>query len=133
MFQGIGGRTTKEVTAMAPFVWEIGIVAQPERKYSNVDWWDSLCSLSEYIPAVVDLQGRARRIYPKRRPREVLLNRQLIFAVPSLHGVSQSLCCSQTRFIHGQIVFKEVLREIVLNVQILIWANLFFLPVIALS
>ena len=38
MFQGIGERMTKELTALAPSTVKIKVVAPPERKVLCVDW-----------------------------------------------------------------------------------------------
>merc|ERR1712118_524858 len=70
MFQGIGERMTKELTALAPSTMKIKVVAPPE--VLGVDWWLHPV-FTEHIPADVDLQAGIRRIRPHNRPPEVLL------------------------------------------------------------
>jgi actin beta/gamma 1 len=48
MFQGIGERMTKELTALAPSTMKIKVVAPPERKYSVWIGGSSLSSLSTF-------------------------------------------------------------------------------------
>jgi len=56
MFAGIGERMKKELTALAPPEWEIGIVATPERKYSVWIGGSILASL-EGFQENPDVQG----------------------------------------------------------------------------
>ena len=69
MFQGIGERMTKELTALAPSTMKIKVVAPPERKYSVWDWW-FYSVFSEHFPADVDLQGRYDESGPTIVPRK---------------------------------------------------------------
>merc|ERR1712107_782889 len=48
MFQGIGERMTKELTALAPSTMKIEVVASPERKYSVWIGGSILSSLSTF-------------------------------------------------------------------------------------
>ena len=48
MFQGIGERMTKELTALAPSTMKIKVVAPPERKYSVWIGGSILSSLSTF-------------------------------------------------------------------------------------
>jgi len=48
MFQGIGERMTKELTALAPSIMKIKVVAPPERKYSVWIGGSILSSLSTF-------------------------------------------------------------------------------------
>merc|ERR1712147_173552 len=48
MFQGIGERMTKELTALAPSTMKIEVVAPPERKYSVWIGGSILSSLSTF-------------------------------------------------------------------------------------
>merc|ERR1711959_758849 len=48
MFQGIGARMTKELTALAPSTMKIKVVAPPERKYSVWIGGSILSSLSTF-------------------------------------------------------------------------------------
>ena len=58
MFQGIGERMTKELTALAPSTMKIKVVAPPERKYSY--GLEGYLVFPQHIPADVDLEGRVR-------------------------------------------------------------------------
>ena len=57
MFQGIGKRIPK-LTAVAPCMIQIKVVALPERKYSLCDR-ESILSSSLHIPADVDLEVKS--------------------------------------------------------------------------
>merc|ERR1712037_721521 len=72
MYPGIADRMQKEITALAPSTIKIKIIAPPERKYSVWIGGSILASLS--TPADVDLQAGVRRVRPRHRPPQVLLN-----------------------------------------------------------
>merc|ERR1712187_671902 len=72
MFQGMGERMTRELTALAPSTMKIKVIAPPERKYSV--WFGSV--FLKHFPADVDLKRRVRRVWPGNCPQEVLLRCQ---------------------------------------------------------
>merc|ERR1719439_419445 len=72
MYPGIADRMQKEITALAPSTIKIKIIAPPERKYSV--WIGGSTGLPVHLPADVDLQAGVRRVRPRHRPPQVLLN-----------------------------------------------------------
>merc|ERR1711988_1644711 len=78
MYPGIADRMQKEITALAPST--IKIIAPPER----VLRLDRRIhpGLPLHLPADVDLQAGVRRVRPRHRPPQVLLN-----------PLFQLLCC----------------------------------------
>nr|GFB72217.1 hypothetical protein [Tanacetum cinerariifolium] len=50
MFPGIADRMSKEITALAPSIMKIKVVALPERKYRCLDWRVHPC-ISQHLPA----------------------------------------------------------------------------------
>ena len=73
MFQGIGERMTKELTALAPSTMKIKVVAPPERKYSVWIGGSILPSLSTFQQMWIS-KGEYDEFWPYHRPPQVLLS-----------------------------------------------------------
>ncbi|CAB0001012.1 unnamed protein product, partial [Nesidiocoris tenuis] len=73
MYPGIADRMQKEITALAPSTIKIKIIAPPREEILRMDRWIHPC-LPVHLPTDVDLETGVRRIRPRHRPPQVLLN-----------------------------------------------------------
>merc|ERR1712083_1121688 len=78
MYAGIADRMQKEITALAPSTIKVKIIAPPERKYSVWIGGSILGSLSTFQN--LGHQGGIRRVWPRHRPPQVLLNKLTILS-----------------------------------------------------
>merc|ERR1712217_431964 len=73
MYPGIADRMQKEITALAPSTIKIKIIAPPREEVLRLDRRIHP-GLPVHLPADVDLQAGVRRVRPRHRPPQVLLN-----------------------------------------------------------
>merc|ERR1711906_9788 len=92
MFQGIGERMTKELTALAPSTMKIKVVAPPERKYSVWIGGSILSSLSTFQQMWISKQE-----YDESGP--TIVHRKCFWASSDLNLAGRRVTCTLTKVV----------------------------------